>query len=345
MQHRYHPNLVVSILALSLAVSGAILVGCSPAVPEATPTRENVSPPVSPPEVLDFRQFFPAVPARLGKLANHLVFFSDRAGKYQLFQIALDGSGLLQLTNNPDLDAYKMEPDWSPDGRIAFASNHVDRTWEIFILYPDRPLPVQLTDWKYDAWSLAWSPDGKSLAFVSNATGDDEIYVIPADGGTPLNLTNRPDASDHLPVWSPDGKQILFVSERFTEETHDLYVMASDGSGETRLTEAEGRDTSPDWSPDGKKIAFISEREGNFEIYVMDVPSGTGSSVSELLRLTSTAGYEWSPTWSPDGQWIAFTSLRDGGENYEVYVMSADGSNQTRLTDDPADDIIPRWWP
>jgi Tol biopolymer transport system component len=295
---------------------------------------------------LDFRKFFPAVPPGMGKVYNHLIFFSNVSGKYLVYQINLDGSGFTQLSQFTDQDVYDMEPAWSPDGRIAFTSKQADGRWEIFILYPDRPLPVQLTSLGADCWSLGWSPDGKYLTFVSNATQDEEIYLISADGGTPLNLTQRHDANDFLPVWSPDGQHIMFVSNREEGVSLDIYVMKIDGSEVTRLTAtSQARNTSPNWSPDGSKIAFVSDRDGNFEVYVMGYPEGTEANGGTPTRLTNTPQYEWSPTWSPDGKYIAFTSLRDNNKNYQVYIMAPDGSNQTRLTNDAGDDIIPRWWP
>jgi len=367
-QHKNRLDLTFPLLALRLAFTCAILVGCGPATtvvtlpaptlevrpsqtpaptlevrPSPTPEPEVaetlvVKPSPYPLEVLDFRTFLPPVPSGLGEAANQLLFFSNRSGNYQLYQIALDGSGLVPLTHIPDMDIYDMEPAWSPDGRIAFTSNHVDGSWEIFMLYPDKPLPIQLTDWLADSWSLAWSPDGQSLAFVSNVTGDDEIYLISVEGGLPINLTQSPNAQDYLPVWSPDGQKIAFVSDR--GQSQDIYVMASDGSGVIRLIDTGSRDSSPDWSPDGERIAFVSDSEGNFEIYVMEIAES-----NVPIRLTRTAGYEWSPTWSPDGKSIAFTSSRGQEENYDVYIMSPDGSNQTQLTSDPSNDIIPRWWP
>lgn len=318
-------------------LTGEVQPSPTPRAPDAAQTPE--APPGLPLVVRDFRDFFPTAPPGFGELANHLIFYSNRSVKYQLYQVALDGSGLVQLTQHPDVDVYNMEPAWSTDGKIAFTSNHVNGSWELFVLYPDILLPTQLTDWGADSWSLAWSPDGRSLAFVSNVAGDDEIYLLALDGTAPVNLTQRPDANDFLPVWSPDGQQIAFVSDRVPEQDQDIYVMAPDGSGVTRLTEAEGWDTSPSWSPDGSKIAFVSERDENFEVYLMN-PDG-----SDPVRLTNSSGYEWSPTWSPDGQLIAFTSTRNEYETYDVYIMAPDGSNQTRLTTDPANDIIPRWWP
>ena len=138
----------------------------------------------------------------------------------------------------------------------------------------------------------------------------------------------------------------MFVSNREEGANLDIYVMNIDGSDVTRLTTTKAQNTSPSWSPDGRKITFVSSRDGNFELYMMGYPDGTEAKGGIPVRLTNTAEYEWSPTWSPDGRYIAFTSLRDHvDENYQVYIMAPDGSNQTRVTNDQGDDIIPRWWP
>jgi hypothetical protein len=104
-----------------------------------------------------------------------------------------------------------------------------------------------------------------------------------------------------------------------------------------RLTNNSAFDLSPSWSPDGKKIAFDSLRDGNYEIYVMNV-DGSG-----IKRLTNSPAHDGVPSWSPDGKKIAFSSDRDG--NDEIYVMNADGSDQKRLTNNPAVDGCPSWSP
>ena len=76
----------------------------------------------------------------------------------------------------------------------------------------------------------------------------------------------------------------------------------------------------------------------------MKLLSFDGLADQEVVKAKSSSGMK-APTWSPYGQWIAFTSTRDHHESYDVYVMAPDGSNETRLTSDPANDIVPRWWP
>src|SRR5918992_45841 len=140
----------------------------------------------------------------------------------------------------------------------------------------------------------------------------------------------------------PD-EQIVFFSER--DGNQQIYVMnAADGSNQTRLTSANANDSDPSWSPDHTKIAFDSDRDGNSNIYVMNA-DGSG-----LIQLTHEPADDSNPSWSPDGTKIAFNSDRDSTEedfeNQEIYVMNAgDGSNQTRLTNSPTWDSLPRWSP
>lgn len=100
---------------------------------------------------------------------------------------------------------------------------------------------------------------------------------------------------------------------------------------------AVSRDGSPAWSPDSRRIAFYSERDGNAEIYVMNVDG------SDQTRLTTTKADEGYPSWSPDGREIAFDTDRDG--DFEIYAMRADGRGARRLTRHPARDVSASWSP
>ncbi len=172
------------------------------------------------------------------------------------------------------------------------------------------------------------------IAFMSKRDGNDEIYVMNADGTNQINLTNNP-ALDANPSWSPDGTKIAFWSDR--DGNREIYVMDADGTNQTRLTNNPAYDLYSSWSPDGTKIAFMSKRDGNDEIYVMNA-DGTNQ-----INLTNNPALDANPSWSPDGTKIAFWSDRDG--NREIYVMDADGTNQTRLTNNPAYDLYSSWSP
>ena len=87
------------------------------------------------------------------------------------------------------------------------------------------------------------------------------------------------------------------------------------------------------------QIAFSSNREGNYEIYVMDING------KNPRRLTKNRHADLHPSWSPDGKRLVFSSKRDGGITYEIYVMDADGSNPQRLTNNGHNDYSPSWSP
>ena len=129
--------------------------------------------------------------------------------------------------------------------------------------------------------------------------------------------------------------RIAFVSDR--DGNSEIYVMDTDGSNQTNLTNNPSADSRPYWSPDGAKIAFESNRDGNFQIYVMNADG------SSQTRLTGDATTDESPAWSPDGTKIAFQ--RGIGDGREIYVMTNTGANQTRLTNNSASDTNPAWSP
>ena len=193
-----------------------------------------------------------------------------------------------------------------------------------------------------------WSPDGTKIAY-RHQTGDDlstDVSVIGADGSHPTNLTRSPGVADWGPSWSPDGSRIAWNSSRDHPQlpTFDGFSMRPDGAGVRLITDRIYFEY-PDWSPDGKRIAFMSqvpEGTDNYEVFVINA-DGSG-----LRRLTTSPGSDGWPAWSPDGTKIAFSSQRDDcgyaasmtclstgdiGPYQTLYVMNADGSGQTRLTD------------
>jgi Tol biopolymer transport system component len=124
-----------------------------------------------------------------------------------------------------------------------------------------------------------------------------------------------------------------------TSPRPQIFVIGSNGAGETNITQSASGNDSPSWSPDGTKIAFSSNRDGNWEIYVMNAD---GSGVTRLT--TNRSADDAAPVWSPDASRIAFHTNRD--DNYEIYVMNADGSGQTNLTKESgSEDAYPSWAP
>ena len=178
------------------------------------------------------------------------------------------------------------------------------------------------------------TPNPEKIAFTSNRDGNNEIYVMNADGTNQTRLTDNP-AFDTDSSFSGNGSRIAFRSTR--DGNSEIYVMDADGSNQINLTNNPGNDNQPSFSPDGSKLAFSPTRDGNSEIYVMN------SDGSNQINLTNIAANDFAPSYSPDGSKIVFNSARDG--NNEIYVMDANGSNQTRLTNNSAADQHPAFSP
>ena len=171
------------------------------------------------------------------------------------------------------------------------------------------------------------------ITFASNRDGCAQIYLMNTDGSSQTCLSNGA-YNDESPKWSPDNSRIAFQSDRDFENDGDnpiygmdIYVMNWDGSGVSRLTNSTYDDINPVWSPDGTKIAFMSFRNClNYQIYVMNA-DGSGQ-----VNISNNNANDTQPSWSPDGTKIAFASDRDQAGFSSIYIMSANGSNQTRVT-------------
>jgi Tol biopolymer transport system component len=159
--------------------------------------------------------------------------------------------------------------------------------------------------------------------FVSDRDGDDEVFVMNADGSSLTQVTNN-SAGESPSGWSPDGQKILFSSDR--DGNVEVYVMNADGTGQTRLTNNAASDSEAVYEPAGTRIAFTTDRDGNTEIYAMDADG------SNPTNLTNHAAADGSPDWAPDGSTIVFNSHRDNAALTELYTMMSDGTGTTRLT-------------
>ena len=134
------------------------------------------------------------------------------------------------------------------------------------------------------------------------------------------------------PTLQSNGK-IAFTSDR--DGNLEIYMMNSDGSGQTRLTNNSVRDDFPTWSPDGRKIAFLRQ---NGSVYSINLMNADGTDVRQITSLSLISSL-FGMSWSPDATKIAFE------ENGNIFTINIDGSNRVNLTNGQFINYTPSWSP
>lgn len=193
----------------------------------------------------------------------------------------------------------------SPDGKRVVLSAH----GEVFSVPAEKGPTRNLTRspgiHERDA---RWSPDGKSIAVISDASGEGELMVYPADGKGPGKAVTKSGAPyKYACEWSPDSKKLLW-SDR-AQKLH--YVDVATGAVKTIAEAKEFEIRAYNWSPDSKWVAYSRpEDEGQSRIYLYSLDSGQTTPVTDNWY---TSG---SPKFSDDGKYLFFTSARDFNPTY-----------------------------
>ena len=222
-------------------------------------------------------------------------------------------------------DAY--DPTWSPDGsRLAFRSIR-GGAWRVYTVALDGGQLAEIKGVEPRALAPAWSPDGRWIAYVagaSSATGWD-VYAVPAEGGTPVQVTHDRATITLAPAWSRDGRSIMYSSNR--AGPLNLWRVgfnpARPIAQPERLTTGIGEDINAAAAPDGNGIAYATVHTAP-DIWALDV--GT----RQVRQLTSETTVEDYPRLSPDGERLLFYSDRTGAE--EVWMMQLATRELTRVS-------------
>jgi Tol biopolymer transport system component len=177
-----------------------------------------------------------------------IYFVSDRGGNYDVYSMNADGTGVTNLTNSAANEWwYTLSPDGS---KIATVYNDGSGA-DIWVMNSDGTGYADLTPSFVGDFGPHWSPDGGRIAFSNYDVDSDEIYVINADGTGRTRLTFN-FLYDEGVDWSPDGSKIITHGETPAGITYEIFMMDSDGSNRTQVTDSSPNGGGPDaatWQP------------------------------------------------------------------------------------------------
>ena len=312
----------------SAAVLASAVLAIQSAVPDDAATRGNV-------------------------LVDTLVLVERLGSREQRFYIA---TGLLTNEVNParglrvpanapawvdSLSLPWINPRMSPDGRTVGVERVTPSGVDLYVIdattRTTRPVAVNGGDHIIEGWS----PDGTRLLVVvgrtaAGGTYDSDLYVYSiAASSPPVPIDTAAERSVLSARWSPRGTHVAWVARDGQTRQQEVFVARPDGSRARNLSQHPAEDFDLAWTADGEHLAFTSERDGNAEIYSVEVNSGT------LRRMTFHPAQDGRPSFSPDGQFLAFESARQG--RIETYVMPSYAGAPRRILSDERSLEILEW--
>jgi len=252
---------------------------------------------------------------------REFVFTSGTGTNFGLWRLAISKGA---VPRRLDLGIAAAWPTISRLGnRLAFEVSQYDlNIWRVDLKGPHKEpsQPIRFISSTQIEQYPAYSPDGRRIAFMSERSGTDEIWICDGDGSGARQLTSFGGAAIYGPSWSPDSQNIaLTVAQRGMKE--DIYVVTVKGGVPRRITTDPAEDKWPYWSHDGKWIYFSSTRSGREEIWKTPYNGG------EAVQITRNSGD--IPQESEDGKFLYY--MKGWPDAVSVWRTSVDGNQEAKV--------------
>jgi Tol biopolymer transport system component len=256
---------------------------------------------------------------------NSVVFSSNRLGSNHLWRIAVAGGGPQRF---PVIGEGAHDPAFSRDGRyLAYSQSNQDTNiWQLDLTTAPPAAHRLISSTLYDS-SAQFSPDGRLIAFRSNRSGNNEIWLANSDGSNQTQLTHFGGPLTGTPRWSPDGRWVAFDSR--PEGQPDIFVVAATGGQPRRLTFETAEDVVPSWSRDGKWVYFASRRSGDWQVWKAPYEGGPA------VQVTQHGGF--AAFESADAKYVYYAKGRAEAGLYQVPA----GGGEEKLV---LDALKPGFW-
>ncbi len=235
-------------------------------------------------------------------LRGELSRFDSRTGQFQPFLAGISAEGV----------------SFSPDGRfLAYVTFPEGILWRA---NRDGSNPVQLTDPPMNVMLPRWSPDGAQIVFQDTSRNPSEIYIIPAEGGSPRRLLPEHDGGESDPTWSPDGNKVVFTS--WGSGSNQVIRVLDLASRQVTTLPGSADIYSPRWSPDGRFIAAMSKDSVTLKIFDVETQRWSVLLDKSLVEF---------PAWSKDSRSI-YVFLHPGNDR-GVFRIHIAGGKAERIVD------------
>ncbi|MBN1658116.1 MAG: PD40 domain-containing protein [Anaerolineae bacterium] len=282
----------------------------TPSGPTATPRPTNTPAPTVVPT------------ARPSALSGKIAFtvWNRFENKYDLYVSQISGEGRNLLGTG------FRQPQFRRDGTMLAVNGEAPSLDHLVRMNASGGEKIEVSNYSEDAYPT-WSPDGTIVAYSTLAWGDgiSRLGMVHDMFGKQQDWIRvaQTEIRGEYPYWMEDGRVVYHGCDFLVDQGACGLFWVGAGGGNYQKITGNGTDTAP--SGHGQKVAFMSARDGNWEVYRVNM-DGSG-----LQRLTNNGAQDGLPTWSPDGKSIAFVSNRGGG--WAIWVMNADGGNQRQLFD------------